>query len=105
MFLRVEMQPARLLLLDKPSGVSQGPPTELRIKREEERHMAGVNVYNSKFNTFLNGKPKKDAFSSVSTLIAASVLLLGVCGCNHCTAGVRSEVLLNKIQLSRHEQS
>lgn len=37
-------------------------------------------------------------------VLVASILLLGACWCNQCTAGVRSEVLLNKIQLSRREQ-
>lgn len=51
-FLWVKMQPARLLLLDKPSEISQGPPTELSIKKEEEWHAVWVNVYNSELDTF-----------------------------------------------------
>lgn len=46
------MQQARLLLLDKPSEVSQGPPTEFSIKNEDERHAVRVSVYNSNLDTF-----------------------------------------------------
>lgn len=42
------MQQARWLLLDKPSEVSQGPPTELSFKEEEKPHAVWVNVYNTK---------------------------------------------------------
>lgn len=42
MFLRVKMQQAGSQLLDKPSEVSQGPPTELSIKEEVERDTVRV---------------------------------------------------------------
>lgn len=111
-FLWVKMQQARSLLLDKPSQVSQGPPTELSIKEEVERHTVRVSsswIHFKKemiliFFYFLIETLWNILSLIHAPLLVASILLLEVCWCNHCAAGVRSEVLLNKIQLSRREQ-
>lgn len=107
-FLWAKMQQARLLLLDKPSEVSQGPPTELSIKKdgcELCKWMCTIPSWiHLNRNYYFLFSYRMIALHSVSTALVASLLLLGVCWCNHCTASVRSEVLLNKIQLSRREQ-
>lgn len=46
------MQQARLLLLDSPSVVSQGPATEFSIKTQEEGHAVWVRVYNPNLDAF-----------------------------------------------------